>query len=118
MQDYVNALYRDSLRISNYEGVCYSIFFALKYDCEINSIECQELINIGDCLVLLFAWLYYRKRPGSEIQMLEAEALRLRDVNVGRYWLFVYEVLNESYLPVGDWQNMKKAGISFIVEEI
>lgn len=118
MQDYVNALYRDSLRISNYEGVCYSIFFALKYDCEINSIECQELINIGDCLVLLFAWLYYRKRPGSEIQMLEAEALRLRDVNVGRYWLFVYEVLNELDLPVGDWQNMKKAGISFIVEEI
>ena len=50
--------------------------------------------------------------------MLEAEALRLRDVNIGRYWLFVYEVLNEVDLPVGDWQNMKKAGISFVTTDI
>ena len=118
LKDYVNALYSDSLRIGNYEGIYYSIYFSLKYDFDITGITCDELMKSRDCLVLLFAWLYYRKRGGTEVLDLESEAIRLRDENIGRYWLFVYEALKKDELPVGDWQNMKKAGISFIIAGI
>lgn len=105
------------MRIRNYEGVCYSVYFSLKYQFDIVDIDEEALISTGDCLVLMFAWLYFRNRGGEAISKLKNEALRLRDV-IGRYWLFVYEVLDKKDLPEGDWRNMKKAGISFIAAGI
>lgn len=110
---FTNALFQDSLRIYNLEGVCYAIYFSLIFDFDIIGINCQNLISTGDCLVLLFGWLYYRKRGGAEIAAFEAEALRISTTAIGRFWLFVYEVLGENDLN-GDWQTMKKKGVSFI----
>lgn len=47
--------------------------------------------------------------------MLEKEAKRLRDFSIGRYWLFVYEILDETEL-YDDWKIMKKSDISFLEE--
>ena len=110
---FTNALFQDSLRIYNLEGVCYAIYFSLIFDFDIIGNNCQNLISTGDCLVLLFGWLYYRKRGGAEIAAFEAEALRISTTAIGRFWLFVYEVLGENDLN-GDWQTMKKKGVSFI----
>lgn len=80
-------------------------------------IDCKALIDTGDCLTMLFTWLYYRKRGGTEIQSLEAEAKMLNNSSMERYWLFVYEVLNDTELN-DDWKTMKKKGVSFIMNGI
>lgn len=110
---FTNALYQDSLRIYNLEGICYSIYFSLIFNFDIIGIDCQDLISTGDCLVMLFAWLYFRRRGGTEVAMLKTEAMKFNNTSIGRYWLFVYEVLTEADLK-DDWQIMKRKGVSFI----
>lgn len=114
VEEFTNALYIDSLRIRNYEGICYAIYFSLRYQFSIVGIDCCTLLATSDCLVLLFAWLYYRKHGGIvEMNMMENEAKKLRDSSMGRYWVFVYEVLEANDLK-DDWKTMKNKGISFI----
>ena len=117
IMQFTNALYNDSLRIDNFEGICYAIYFSLKYGFDISNIDCKTLIDTRDCLTMLFTWLYYRNRGGVETQMLESEARNLNNSSMERYWLFVYEILNDTDLN-GDWQTMKKKGVSFIIRGI
>ncbi|MDY2985512.1 MAG: RNA-directed DNA polymerase [Synergistes jonesii] len=113
-----NALYGTSKRTNNFEGMCYAVYFSLKYCFDIKEIDCKDLITTGDCLCLLFAWLYYRKREGAEMITLRNEAIRLNDPSlIGRNWLFVYESLDATDLD-NDWQVMKKKGISFLTPNI
>ena len=113
---FTEALYSDSFRVSNYEGVMYSIYFSLRYGFEIDNIDCDKLIETDDCLCLLFAWLYYKDKGGAELTALEQEAKLLSSTSFDRYWLFCYEVLNSSDLPEGDWRALKNAGVSFLAE--
>ena len=111
---FANILYCESLRINNYEGVCFAIYFSLVYEFDISNINCQELINTQDCLVMLFAWIYFRRHGTDKVLcLLKREAERLRDTSMGRYWLFVYEVLSANELK-DDWKTMKGKNISFI----
>lgn len=113
INEFANALYYNSLKTQNYEGICYAIYYSLRYHFDISNINCNDLIMTADCLCLLFAWLYYKNRKCSEVKCLKKEALKLCNVSMGRYWLFIYEVLNESDLS-DDWKAMKKHKISFI----
>ena len=49
----------------------------------------------------------------SDLKPLRSEARRLMEVDMGRYWLFCYEVLSAGNLK-GDWVKLKKAGITFL----
>ena len=109
-------LYIDSFRINNYEGVMYALYFGIRYGFEIRGLNCGEMIRTGDCLCLLFAWLYFKNKGGTELIALEQEAKTLSVAAMDRYWLFCYEALHVTDLPVGDWQTLKKAGISFLRE--
>ena len=116
IKGFSEALYSDSFRVSNYEGVMYSIYFSLRYGFEIDNIDCDKLIETDDCLCLLFAWLYYKDKGGAELIALEQEAKSLSSTALDRNWLFCYEVLNASDLPEGDWRALKNAGVSFLAE--
>ena len=69
-------------------------------------------------MLLLMTWLYYLnvnhgKRRATQLKPLVAEAKRLKNVDMDRYWLFCYEVLTYSNLD-NDWHVLKRAGVSFV----
>lgn len=101
----------------NYEAICFSLYFSLKYNFEINDISADEVISSDSCLFKFFAFLYYKVHNNSdEKKKLKEHAFFLssNDDDFNRNWLFVYEALPQSLLKKGEWQSMKKAGISFI----
>ena len=100
----------------NYEAICFSIYFSLKYGFKINGITADAAISSDSCLFKLFALLYFTDHKDSrEKKKLKdhAQALALNEDDFNRNWLFVYEALPQSDLK-GEWKPMKKAGVSFI----
>lgn len=116
IEQFANAIYAESINQNNLEGICYSIYYSIKYDFEINGIDIMDLINTNDCLCRLFAWLYYKKHPGTrEIAILKQDALNIvNTTDFERNWLFVYEILDANDLPIGEWRDMKNQNISFL----
>ena len=111
---FTQKLYEDSVKQRNYEGICYALYFAIKYNFMI-SIEKESIINSIDCLSKLLLWLYSCKYEFDQMKNdLLNEARRLVTVNeFDENWIFLYEVLPESELQ-NEWKTMKAAGISFI----
>ena len=100
----------------NYESICYALYFAVKYDFEITSLNPDTAITSNSCLFKLFAFLYFKKRADgiAEKKMkVHARELASNDDDFNRNWLFVYECLPQSELK-GEWKPMKKAGVSFL----
>lgn len=56
-------------------------------------------------------------RDATEVKQFNKEAMELKKTDMGRYWLFCYEVLKAGSLP-GEWKTMKQAGVSFICSEL
>ena len=115
---YADALYTDALSSHNYEAISYAIYFSLKYGFALDKLDIEWVIKRGDCVLLLMTWMYYLKLNSnntlaSDLKPLRSEARRLMGVDMGRYWLFCYEVLSAGNLK-GDWAKLKKAGITFL----
>ena len=115
---YSDALYTDSKVSHNYEAISFAIYFSLKHGFTLNELDIDWVIKRGDCVLLLMTWLYYLKvnhgkTRATQLKPLVAEAKRLRDSDMDRYWLFCYEVLSYSNLK-DEWKVLKRAGVSFI----
>lgn len=119
IKSFTQLVYKQELHRRNYDGVCYSIFFALKYGFMINELQAQDAIESDSCLFKLLAFLYYRKnRVVSERALMHSHATELKKdpVEFGQNWLFVYEALPQSELT-DDWKTIKLAGVSFLRKE-
>ena len=118
---FADAMCKEAVKVNNYESICYAIYFALKYDFVLDKLDIQWVINRSDCVLLIMTWLYYLKlnhgkKKASDLKGLKAEAMRLRDSDMDRYWLFCYEVLSADQLQ-GEWKGIKEAGVSFVHQE-
>jgi hypothetical protein len=118
IKTYADVLYYDSKKSHNYEAICYAIYFSLKHGFLLEELDIDWVMKQSDCVLLLMTWLYYLKvnqgnGKATQLKPLLAEAKRLRDVDMDRYWLFCYEVLNYGNLN-GYWKGLKKAGVHFI----
>ena len=118
IKSYADALYSDSKASHNYEAISYAIYFSLKHGFTLNELDINWVIERGDCVLLLMTWLYYLnvnhgKRRATQLKPLLAEAKRLKNVDMDRYWLFCYEVLTYSNLD-NEWQVLKRSGVSFM----
>ena len=128
IQAFSNTIYQDAIKINDFESLCYSIYFAIRYDFIIDAFE-QDYINAQDyiikskdCLLLLMTWLYFMKqnhwkRNATQVKPLNKVAKELKSTDMDRYWLFCYEALTWGSLS-GEWRKMKQADISFIRKEI
>lgn len=121
-------IYHDAVKLNNYEGPCYAIYFAIRFDFTLDKFEndyysaLDYVIKSGDCLLLTMTWIYFMKqnhwnRKASRVKPLNEAAKNLKDIDMDRYWLFCYEALSQGNLS-GQWKAMKKSGVSFIRKEI
>ena len=122
-EDFINGLYEEGLNKKNYEAATFALYFALLHDVKIESLngdinfivskENQPLYN-------LFLFLYFTKnknQPGIDSLKAVAKQLSANQVDFMSNWLFVYECLDEPDIPYKDWQDLKKADVSFIDPE-
>ena len=123
-----DTVYRNAVNQNDYESLCYSIHFAIRFDFVLEEFEnnydrAQDyVIKSKDCLLLIMTWIYFMKqnhwkRDATQVKPLNTVAMELKNTDMDRYWLFCYEGLSWGSLP-GQWRSMKQAGISFIRKEI
>lgn len=113
-----DTIYSEAKIIHNYEAIGYAIYFSLKHGFDLAELDIDWVIARGDCVLLLMTWLYYLKANhgktgATQLKPLKAEAKRLKDAEMDRYWLFCYETLSYGLLS-GDWRKLKQAGVSFV----
>ena len=112
-------LFEEAKNVKNYEGMCYVLYFSIKYDFCIEAmkeIDEKYQSDCNSCLFRIFSWLYYMKHNiKDKIDMMErlAKELKKDDETFDRNWLFLYEILTVGQLK-GLWKPMKEAGVSFI----
>ena len=121
IKDFANLVYEQELKNKNYDGVCFAIFFALKYDFTIDSnyINANEAENSNSCIFRLLALLYFAKHSiKSEKKALIDLASKIKTNNddFGNNWIFVYEALSQNKFS-DEWKALKKNKISFLKEE-
>lgn len=120
IKKFSNAVYTESKRVNNYEGICYAIYFSLLHGFYLEELDTAWVIEQKDCILLCLTWVYYLKanhgnRHATEVKPLLNEAKRLVHDDMDRYWLFCYEALTPYYLT-SEWKAMKQAGVSFLKE--
>ncbi len=113
-----DTIYTEAKIVHNYEAIGYAIYFSLKHGFDLAELDIDWVIARGDCVLLLMTWLYYLKANhgktgATQLKPLKAEAKRLKDTEMDRYWLFCYETLSYGLLS-GNWRKLKQAGVSFV----
>jgi len=111
--------YVQELKNKNYDGVCYALFYAIKYGTQIQSVKPQDAIDSDSCLFRLFSYMYFKKNAmQAEADSLYTFALSLKnnDYDFDQNWLFVYEVLQQNDLPQ-EWADLKANKVSFLKAE-
>lgn len=127
IKKFSDAIYKNAVRINDYESICYAIYFSLKHDFILQEFDTNydEAISYisksRDCLTLILTWIYFMKhnhwnRKATQVKPLNKVAMDLKNKDMDRYWLFCYEALSYGSLQ-GEWRSMKKAGVSFIRKE-
>lgn len=115
---FLNDLYEEGEKTLNYEAMYYSIYFSLHYkkrydiDIDINGVTFENVKKHENCLLMLFAYLYFKERNlKKEIKLFKDDANSKKGQD--EYWLYSYEVLSASELS-GDWKYLKKNKVSFV----
>ena len=116
-----DAIYAEGKRINNDEAISYAIYFALKYDFELDDKDTQWILDRGDCVSMLMEYLYILKinhgyKSATELKPFKKKAKDLASMDMDRNWIFCYEVLTKGLL-VDEWREMKLSGISFLKPE-
>lgn len=114
---FANVVFAAEKAVENYEAMIYAIYFAIKYNFDINSLNAHWVVGKDSCLLKCCSWLYYKQRNNTAaLHELKSHAMQLADDGFDENWLFVYEALPKEQLH-NDWKPMKAAGISFVKQE-
>ena len=117
IKEFANLVLEDSIDSCNFEGVCYAIYYALKYNFKLNNLNSNYIINTDDCLVKLFGMLYYKREKDKEAnKSIKDNAKYLYSNNMDKYWIFVYETLTKGYFK-DNWKLLKEANVTFLKKE-
>lgn len=113
IQKYANMIYEKYIPKYNYEACSYALLYAIDSKSKIDSIDVETIKNSQDCILLLMAFIYYKKNNlKSEIKELRKYAKELIERGeMDQYWLFVYECSGQ---VTGEWSTMKKNKVSFL----
>ncbi|MGV4412797.1 RNA-directed DNA polymerase [Chryseobacterium sp. T1] len=111
-------IYAYGLKRKIFEACSYAIYWAIKYDfdIEVATIK-QDSINSLDCIFLMISYLYDKKH-NKKAYLKEYKDLSktLKRDDFDRYWLFIYETLSSAELT-HNFKTMKRSGLTFIKPE-
>lgn len=108
-------IYNYGIRTKIYEACSYAIFYALKYnfDLEIPTIKTDSLGSY-DCIFMLLAYRIDKaNQQTSYLQDYKNHARLLKTTDFQQYWLYIYEVLPWTEHS-GEYRHMKRVGVTFI----
>ena len=115
-----NYIFLDCFDHADYLSACYALYYAIKYDFQLDIPDFEEIEETDDCLLYLFLYLYARHVKDNCLKD------RLKELasdfpNSGRAfdekWLFLYHIRNKDDLPDGEWRAIKKKGVKFVKPE-
>lgn len=92
------------MKINDYESLCYAIYFAIKFNFALDAFdsnykdEQKYIVDSKNCLLLTMSWIYFMKqnswkRNATQVKPLNKVAMKLKNTDMDRYWLFCYEAL-------------------------
>lgn len=112
--DFSTVLYQYGNEHNRFEACSYSIYWAIRHNFQIKVLSAADVIETKDCVYMLLSYLYSKQYLTKDvIKQYKDSAKLLRDSDMERYWLFVYEVLPISELK-GKYKILKQNNISFI----
>lgn len=111
-------IYTFGIKNKIFEACSYAVYWALKYDFEIDGDQTkQDSISSNDCIFLMISFLYDKKyRAKGYLKEYKDHARILKVNDFDRYWLFIFETLGISEL-VDNYKIMKRNGLTFIRPE-
>ena len=110
-----NLLFNNGMKRKNYEATSYAVYFAIKYDFELDGFMASNAIQSKDCIFNVLAFKYFSKFKNTQaIKELKkyARSIQYTTEDYDRNWLFIYECLPESDLK-GDWKVQKRNKVKF-----
>jgi hypothetical protein len=118
IREIADNLFEVGITKRTYEACNYAVYWALKHDFELrNSDATTKSLNSNDCIFMLLSYLYAKKsKDNAALEQHNAKAKELKDTDIDRYWLYVYEVLSKDDLSI-DFKAIKNQNITFIKEE-
>lgn len=128
IKNFSELVFKEGLKNGNYEQLCYSLYYAIKYSFELDSLDFLKSIESDNCIYKLLIWMYYKKQDNKiNIDIIKNHAMELvKNLEFEQNWLFIYEVLsltelkrcnNNEIKSIERWISMKEKGVSFIRKE-
>lgn len=110
-------IYRIGIDRRFYEANSYSIYWALKYNLDLNIPHMHDdALKSDHCIFMLLGFfMAKREKNKNAITMYQEKAEELKKSELDRYWLFVYECLPAIKLE-GDFKRIKNKKVTFIKE--
>lgn len=111
-------VYKYGLNKKLYEACSYCVYWALKFNFELNSLNLKEdCLQSEDCIFMLISYVYDKKRkPAIELKDYVDNAKELKKEDPDRFWLFIFEVLPWD-VQLGNFKEFKKLGNSFLIDK-
>ncbi|MGE4490438.1 MAG: RNA-directed DNA polymerase, partial [Kiritimatiellales bacterium] len=103
------------------DTIAHALYYAIKFDIELNAEQLLEIVPINDCISLVMLWEYAERYELLDIQSAvrakadELKASDRRDADM--FWLLIYEVWPAQDLRrtgQGFLANLKESGFSFV----
>ena len=61
IQEYVNKIYKRYIEKNNYEACSFALLYAIDSKSKIDSLDVETIKNSDDCILMLMAFIYYKK---------------------------------------------------------
>ena len=115
-----NYIFLDCFNHADYLSACFALYYAIKYDFQLDVPEFEEIEEADDCLLYLFLYLYAKHFKDDCLME------RLKDLASGfsqsgrafeENWLFLYHIRDKNDLPDGEWRALWHKGVNFIKPE-
>ena len=109
-------VYEVGIRRHIYESCSFALYWAIKYGFDLSNNHIDDSFASEDCVFMLLSYLKTTKEKDKIKEgkkRFKEKAKSLID-DMDRYWLFIYEILPKTELPVGEFRAIKEKKVSFI----
>jgi len=117
IKNYSNIVFKEGQKSNNKEMMCFSIYFSIKYEFEVEDLTFESIYETNHCILYLLGFMYSKSviKNNEDIKLYKklAKELKKNKEDFEENWIFIYEVLTFGLLN-SDWKILKQNNISFL----